>query len=118
MNINKPVLHLNLKKKWFDMILSGEKKEEYRSFSSYWRHIFNDMFFTKGKGHEIKVVIKNKLYNPKNIIIRFSNGYKKDRPQFDIECKGISIGTGKSEWGAEKDENYFVLKLGKILKKI
>lgn len=22
-----PILHLNLKKKWFDMILSGEKKK-------------------------------------------------------------------------------------------
>ena len=30
------VLHLTLKKKWFDMILSGEKKEEYREIKSYW----------------------------------------------------------------------------------
>ena len=29
-------LHLNLKRKWFDMILSGEKKEEYREFKKYW----------------------------------------------------------------------------------
>ncbi|HET8736229.1 MAG TPA: ASCH domain-containing protein, partial [Pricia sp.] len=29
-------LHLNLKKKWFDMILSGEKKEEYREIKEYW----------------------------------------------------------------------------------
>ena len=26
-------LHLNLKKQWFDMILSGEKKEEYRELT-------------------------------------------------------------------------------------
>jgi hypothetical protein len=31
------VLHLTLKKKWFDMIASGEKKEEYREDKEYWR---------------------------------------------------------------------------------
>jgi hypothetical protein len=31
---NKKTLHLNLKKKWFDMILSGEKKAEYRNITS------------------------------------------------------------------------------------
>ena len=29
-------LHLNLKKKWFDMILSGEKIQEYRDIKDYW----------------------------------------------------------------------------------
>ena len=29
-------LHLTLKKKWFDLILSGEKKEEYREIKDYW----------------------------------------------------------------------------------
>jgi hypothetical protein len=27
---NMRILHLTLKKKWFDMIASGEKREEYR----------------------------------------------------------------------------------------
>lgn len=30
------VLHLVLKKKWFDMIASGEKREEYRDAKPYW----------------------------------------------------------------------------------
>jgi len=30
------ILNLTLKKKWFDMILSGEKKEEYREIKQYW----------------------------------------------------------------------------------
>lgn len=30
------VLHLTLKKKWFDMIASGEKTEEYRDISEFW----------------------------------------------------------------------------------
>ena len=29
-------LHLVLKHKWYDMIARGEKKEEYRSISSFW----------------------------------------------------------------------------------
>ncbi len=28
-------LHLTLKKNWFDLILSGEKKEEYREIKHY-----------------------------------------------------------------------------------
>lgn len=30
-------LRLTLKKKWFDMIQSGEKKEEYRTLKDYWK---------------------------------------------------------------------------------
>ena len=30
------ILHLTLKKEWFDMILSGEKLEEYRDIKDYW----------------------------------------------------------------------------------
>lgn len=29
-------LTLSLKKKWYDMIASGEKKEEYREITEYW----------------------------------------------------------------------------------
>lgn len=29
-------LTLSLKKQWFDMIKSGEKKEEYREFNEFW----------------------------------------------------------------------------------
>lgn len=30
------MLTMPIKKKWFDMILSGEKKEEYREIKPYW----------------------------------------------------------------------------------
>lgn len=30
------MLVLPIKGKWFDMILAGEKKEEYRNYSPYW----------------------------------------------------------------------------------
>ena len=37
-------LILPIKKKWFDMILSGEKKEEYREIKSYWEKRFKKYF--------------------------------------------------------------------------
>ena len=56
MSINK-TLHLNLKKKWFNMILLGIKKEEYRSVGKYWN---------------------NRLNHHQDIeTITFSNGYRK-----------------------------------------
>lgn len=38
---SRPTLHLNLTKKWFDKIYSGEKTEEYREIKQYWiRRLF------------------------------------------------------------------------------
>ena len=47
--------------------------------------------------------------------ITFSNGFAKDRDQFQIQLKGIEIGEGKPEWGATPGVKYFVLKLGKVI---
>ena len=87
-------LHLTLKKKWFDMILSGEKTEEYRDIKSYYN--------LRLIGKEYDTVI-------------FRNGYARDAPSLTIELKTIRFGTGKPEWGAEEGKNYFVLYLGKII---
>ena len=37
------MLTLPIKKKWFDMIKSGEKKEEYREFKPYYTTRFNNI---------------------------------------------------------------------------
>ena len=38
-------LHLVLKRKWWDMIASGEKKEEYREVCHYWaRRLLNEQY--------------------------------------------------------------------------
>ena len=34
--MSKKILHLNLKKKWFDQVKSGEKTEELRLIKPYW----------------------------------------------------------------------------------
>ncbi len=110
----KNTLHLNLKKKWFDMILSGHKKEEYRALSSYWVSRLCDN--RKGIEDMLSDIEYIPLLDIKRFdTITFSNAYQKNRPQFEIELKEIIIGEGFEEWGAEKGKLYFVLRLGEIL---
>lgn len=96
------ILHLTLKKKWFDMIASGEKKEEYRDHKLHWmRRLVKE-------GYHCMQVCKE------FDIVRFKNGYQKNAPEMDVECLGISLDhTGKKEWGFE--ERCYIIKLGKIL---
>lgn len=103
------ILHLTLKKKWFDMIASGEKKEEYREIKDFWSIRLSGYSLA----HGIKKVSQN--FKPFDRIV-FTNGYAKDSPKVTIEFKGIELGMGKSEWGANPSLEYFVIKLGKIVK--
>lgn len=90
------VLQLTLKKKWFDMIASGEKKEEYREIKPYWAKRF--------LGH------KN-LLNPAFYVL-FRHGYAKDAPEIMFELNSIEIGSAKPEWSDNWQGDVFVLKLG------
>lgn len=88
MNDNN-ILHLVLKKQWYDLIENGIKKEEYREIKPYW----------------------SKRLLPKDFnIVCFHFGYTNTKMTFQI--KSITVDTGKEEWGAEKDKLYFVIKLG------
>jgi len=88
------ILHLTLKKKWFDMITSGEKKEEYREIKDYW------------------VKRLHKEYDS----ILFRNGYSKNAPRVLVEYNELIKGFGNKSWGAP-DEKVYILKLGEIIKK-
>lgn len=87
------VLHLTLKKNWFDMIASGEKTEEYREPKPYWQ---------------------KRLENKDFDVIRFRNGYAKDAPTMVVDFLGMEYGLGRPEWGGGKDPVY-ILKLGNVL---
>ena len=87
-------LHLTIKKQWFDMILSGEKTEEYRDIKLYYN--------LRLIGREYNTAV-------------FRNGYARDAPSLTIELKAIRFGTGNPEWGAVPNKKYFVLYLGKII---
>ncbi len=128
-------LHLNLIRKWFDMIKSGKKQHEYRDVTTYWcsRLLLFDGKHRKpeywqgtfdtiqcGKRYyltnsAIKLLeslivtglVKYKTYQ----IITFSNGMTPPVPRFNVEIKNIWIGTGLKEWGADPDLKYFVFNL-------
>ena len=85
------MLTLPIKKQWFDMILSGEKKEEYRDNTPY----YNSRF---GK------------YLGKAVRVKFRNGYNSDSPSFERTVV-VKCGRGWEKWGAEKDKAYFVLEI-------
>jgi hypothetical protein len=95
------VLHLTLKKKWFDMILSGEKKEEYREIKPYWESRLCEKWSLAFYPKEITTIV-------------FTNGYGADKPSFEIELKSIDTGIGKQKWGGTT-KPVFVLTLGEIL---
>lgn len=99
------MLTLPIKKKWFDMIKSGVKKEEYREIKPYYDSRFYHI--------KAKPIIDEKEYSiyvesPKYIIFR--NGYSKNSPSIKCEVE-ITTGYGKLEWGAEPDKEYYVLKI-------
>lgn len=101
-------LKLTLKRKWFDMIAFGEKKEEYREIKPYWL-----VRLTNQKGNSLS---HSHLWEFKQYdIIEFKNGYSKDAPSMLVECKGITVGMAKPEWSDNWQGGVFVIKLGEII---
>ena len=100
------ILDLSLTYYWYDMIASGEKKEEYRDIK---------------KQFYISRLIKNKKMSDTNEFrhydaVRFHRG-QGGKTTMLVECKGVYIGYGKQEWGALPNVIYFVIKLGNFLEK-
>lgn len=99
------MLTLPIKKKWFDMILSGEKKEEYREIKPYWDRRFK---------HALHNITLEGWFNPiiktgRGTII-LKNGYQKNA--LKIKCFiELTQGYGKTDWGAEPGKLYYVLKI-------
>lgn len=94
------MLVLPIKKKWFKMIVSGEKKEEYRELKPYYHTRLKKVF-----GFD---------YINKRVEIIFRNGYSHNSPSVRCLCI-LNIGSGKQEWGAEPQKEYYILTILKIL---
>ena len=92
---DQKILHLTLKKKWFDMIASGDKREEYREMKPYW----------------------NKRLSKRYDVVKFRNGYKKDSPWVIVELDGVGTSLGIIEWGAPPDKMVYILRLGEVIEK-
>lgn len=119
------MLTLPIRKKWFDMILSGEKKEEYREIKEYYETRFQNLF---------GAITIHPLYPPDNFLDRsefellqgeavpeeirkdsiqeiiFRNGYSKDSKAIKARCR-LRIGKGRPEWGAELNKQYYILEI-------
>ena len=110
-------LQLPLKRKWFEMTKSGEKKEDYREITEYWirRLCISCQNDTNGD----TITIRGNTYAFKKFSTNtLTLGYPKAGDSERIlmlENKGIVIGTGYREWGAEPNTLYFIIKHGKIL---
>lgn len=108
-------LTLQLKKKWFEMIKSGEKLEEYREIKPYYQKKF--CFYRKsckddcGKCKDTMYAKLHPIFEPYDKVT-FTLGYpRNDDTERRITFKNpsIRIGEGIEKWGAEKGEQYFII---------
>lgn len=95
------MLIIPIKKKWFKMIDSGEKREEYRDVKPYWIERLNRVF-----GGDLQTAA---VYGRKRVVA-FRNGYGKDRPTIEA-LVSLRFGTGRPSWGAVRNREYIVLKI-------
>jgi acetyltransferase-like isoleucine patch superfamily enzyme len=97
------MLTLPIKKKWFDMIQSGKKMEEYRDIKPYWTKRFQKLGLLDEYGNP--TIFLN--------IVRFRNGYSAKSPFFDAVVR-LSVHCGYEEWGAKPGISYYVLNIEQI----
>ncbi|MES2829652.1 MAG: hypothetical protein V4687_15935 [Bacteroidota bacterium] len=135
--MNEYTLQLPIKKKWFDMIASGEKKEEYREIKFHWvtrmyemvkdfiiphamykasglREAFHFCLgYKKSRPAAMEFLFAKECIKLKNIkYVVFTNGYGSKAPAIRMECLGVEIGLAKPEWSDNWQGRCFVIKLG------
>ena len=101
-------LHLVLKSKWFNMIESGEKTEEYREMKQYW---LKRILGVSTPSLPVLTLIALQISKQSKFErVCFHRGYTNRTMIFEI--KDISIGIGKAPWGAPVDKKVIIIKLG------
>ena len=107
------ILILHIKKKWFVLILSGEKKEEYREVKPYWSKRLCDSWDAIG----VRWNHQKERWDYKDFsAIEFRNGYDVAARRFRVKYNGLDVGTARPEWGGELfDDEVFRLQLGDII---
>lgn len=95
--MRRRMLILPIKKQWFDMIVKGEKKEEYREIKPYYTTRFKNIGLLDYK-------------DPKQVMIALRNGYSKDSPTLIVTVQ-LATGIAKKEWGGVPGEVYYILEI-------
>jgi hypothetical protein len=96
--IDKP-LKLTLKHKWYDMIDSGVKLEEYRDITPFYHSRIDKYIDALNCGMKVYVT--------------FYKAYTTNRPSMTFEIETIRQGTGNPAWGAVSGTTYYCIGLGK-----
>jgi len=81
----RQALAMTLKREWFDLILEGKKKTEYRENKEFWR---------------------KRLIGIKYKEVHFRNGYTMDAPFMRVEFRGVRVNGKKGD---------FAIRLGRII---
>ena len=108
--MKKNVLTLTVSKQWFDMIVTGEKTEEYREIKPYWiKRLTTNCEVAYDVAAE--TYCGKVLYRPYTHVL-FINGYRKDAPRIEKEIDSISIGKPKMGLCPDKwlDTEFFIIK--------
>lgn len=104
------------------MILSGEKKEEYRDIKEYYETRFQNLFgaitiypssfFSDRSKYELLQgeAVPEKIRKDSVQEIIFRNGYSKDSKAIKARCR-LRIGKGRPQWGATPDKQYYILEI-------
>lgn len=95
------MLTLPIKKKWFDMIASGEKLEEYRAITPYYTTRFENE-------------LKRTFENGGRFLVCLRNGYGFGLPEVIARVK-LDTGEGRAEWGAVPGVKYYRLHIIEII---
>ena len=122
--MKKKVLNLTVSKQWFDMIVAGEKMEEYREIKPYWvaRLFQNNSNIVDVQSLASSLVgrtdLLKKYIDAQRIVLKqythvlFINGYRKDSPRIEKEIESITIGKPKKGLCPDKwlDTEFFIIK--------
>lgn len=94
------VLPLVLKGKWYRMIESGEKREEYRDATDYWKRRFRNW--------------RHEYFGGKYAVVEFRLGYQRNAPRMAFISGGLfpyQTGCLYPEWG-EPEAPHYAIALG------
>lgn len=89
------MLTLPVKGQWYDMILSGEKPEEYRADTPYYAARFE-------------------RYEGRPVTIRLRNGYRADSRTVEVVIVPVRRKGAKPKWGGYPDKVCWVLGIQEV----
>ena len=112
--INVKILHLVLKKKWYEMQERGEKTEEYREITPYWikrlvdTHRLGQKMLCNVPDVAASLIGSGCVQMKEYTHVCFHYGYT--QRCFINRIDSITIGRGYTEWGAPIDRDVFIIK--------